>query len=41
MNFVKGMKPEAVQAEAKVKPSKDIDQQILAELSRIRKSLEK
>ena len=41
MNFVKGMKPEAVEAEAEVKPSKDINQQILAELSRIRKSLEK
>ncbi len=41
MKFVKGMKPEAVKAEAEVKPVKDIDQQILAELRKIRKSLEK
>ena len=40
-NFVKGIKPEAVEAGAEVKPSKEINQQILAELSRIRKSLEK
>lgn len=41
MNFVKGMKPEAVEAEAEIKPSKDISQQILAELRKIRKALEK
>ncbi len=41
MKFVKGMKPEAVEAEAEVKPSKDIDQQILAELRKIRKAIEK
>ncbi len=41
MNFVKGMKPEAVEAEAEIKPSKDINQQILAELRKIRKALEK
>jgi membrane protein YdbS with pleckstrin-like domain len=39
MDFVRGMKPEAVEAEAE--PSKNINQQILSELSRIRKSLEK
>jgi len=41
MEFVKGMKPEAVEAEVEVKPAKEIDQQILAELRKIRKSLEK
>jgi hypothetical protein len=41
MNFVKGMKPEAVEAEAEIKPSKDINQQILTELRKIRKTLEK
>jgi len=41
MRFVKGMRPEAVEAEAEVKPSKDINQQILAELRKIRKAVEK
>jgi len=41
IGFVKGMKPRAVEAEAEVKPSEDINQQILLELRRIRKSLEK
>ena len=41
MKFVKGMKPEAVEAEAEVKPSKDINQQILSELHKIRKAVEK
>ena len=41
IKFVKGMKPEAVEAEAEVKPSKGIDQQILAELRKIRKAVEK
>ncbi|MDH5447803.1 MAG: PH domain-containing protein [Candidatus Bathyarchaeota archaeon] len=39
MKFVEGMKPEAVEAEAK--PSKDVNQQILAELRRLRKAVEK
>lgn len=41
INFVKGMKPTAVEAEAEVTPSKNINQQILAELRKIRKTLEK
>lgn len=41
MKFVKGMKPEAVEAEAEIKPSKDTNQQILAELRKIRKAVEK
>lgn len=41
VKFVRGMKPEAVEAEAEVKPSRDINQQILAELRRIRKAIEK
>ena len=41
VKFVRGMKPEAVEAEAEVKPSKDVNQQILAELRRIRKAIEK
>jgi membrane protein YdbS with pleckstrin-like domain len=41
MDFVKGLKPEAVEAEAKTRPSKDTDQLILAELQKIRKALEK
>jgi len=41
IKFVKGMKPEAVEAEAEVEPSKDINQQILAELRKIRKAVEK
>ena len=41
MKFVKGMKPEAVEAEAEIKPSKDINQQILSELRKIRKAVEK
>lgn len=41
MRFVKGIKPEAVEAEAEVKPSKDINQQILSELRKIRKAVEK
>jgi len=41
IKFVKGMKPEAVEAEAEVEPSKDINQQILAELRKIRKAIEK
>ena len=41
INFVKGMKPTAVEAEAEVTPSKGTNQQILAELRKIRKALEK
>jgi len=41
MRFVKGLKPEAVEAEAEIKPSKDINQQILSELRKIRKAVEK
>lgn len=41
MNFVKGMKPEAIEAEAETKPTKDINQQILTELRKIRKAVEK
>jgi len=41
ITFVRGMKPEAIEAEAEVKPSKDINQQILAELRKIRKAVEK
>lgn len=41
INFVRGMKPEAVEAEAEVKPSKGINQKILAELRKISKALEK
>jgi len=41
MRFVKGIKPEAVEAEAEVKPSKDMNQQILSELRKIRKAVEK
>ena len=41
MKFVKGIKPEAVEAEAEVKPSKDMNQQILSELRKIRKAVEK
>lgn len=41
INFVRGMKPEAIEAEAETKPTKDTNQQILAELHKIRKTLEK
>jgi membrane protein YdbS with pleckstrin-like domain len=39
INFVRGMKPEAIEAE--VESSKDLNQQILTELRRIRKAIEK
>lgn len=41
LGFVRGMKPEAVEAEAEVWPSKGMNQQILQELRRIREALEK
>jgi membrane protein YdbS with pleckstrin-like domain len=40
-NYVKGIKPQAIEAEAELKPSKDMNQQILAELRKIRKVLQK
>jgi membrane protein YdbS with pleckstrin-like domain len=40
-SFVKGLKPQAIEAEAEAKPTKDINQQILAELRKIRRTLEK
>lgn len=41
MNYVKGIKPVAVEAEAETKPAKDMNEQILQELRRIRKAVEK
>ncbi len=41
INYVKGIKPQAIEAEAELKPSKDMNQQILAELRKIRKTLQK
>jgi len=41
MNFVKGLKPRAVESEGEVRPSRDINDQILQELRRIRKAVEK
>jgi membrane protein YdbS with pleckstrin-like domain len=41
MKFVKGMRPQAVEAEAETRPSKSIDEQILQELRGIRKAVEK
>jgi membrane protein YdbS with pleckstrin-like domain len=41
INFVKGIRPEAVEAEAETKPTKNINQQILTELRKIRKAIEK
>ena len=41
MKFVKGMKPVAIEAEAEAVLSKDINLQILQELRRIRKAVEK
>jgi len=40
-SFVKGLKPQAIEAEAETKPTKDINQQILTELRKIRRTLEK
>jgi membrane protein YdbS with pleckstrin-like domain len=40
-NFVKGLKPQAIEAEAETKPTKDTNQQILTELRKIRRTLEK
>ena len=41
MGFVRGLKPEAVEAEVEAKPTADVNQLILAELRKIRKALEK
>jgi len=41
INFVKGMKPKAIETEAETKPSKSVNRQILTELRKIRKTLEK
>jgi membrane protein YdbS with pleckstrin-like domain len=41
INFVRGTKPEAIEAEAEVEPSKNLNQQILTELRKIRKAIEK
>lgn len=41
MNSVKGLKPRVVEAEVEAKPSEDINQQILQELRKIRKAVEK
>lgn len=41
MNYVKGLRPEAVEAELEAKPAEDISQQILQELRKIRKAVEK
>lgn len=41
MNFVKGLKPRAVEAEVEAKPSEDMSNQILQELRKIRKAVEK
>ena len=41
MKFAKGIKPVAVETEVEAKPSKDMNEQILQELRRIRKAVEK
>lgn len=41
MQFVRGRKPEATETEAEISRSEDINQQILQELQKIRKALEK
>lgn len=41
INYVKGIKPQAIETEAETKPTKNINQQILTELHKIRKTLEK
>ncbi len=41
MEYIKGVKPEAVEADAEAKPSKDMNLQILQELRKIRKAVEK
>ena len=41
MNFVRGIKPVAVEAKAEAKAPEDLNRQMLAELKKIRKALEK
>jgi len=41
INYVKGIKPQAIEAEAETQPTKGMNQQILAELRKIRKALQK
>ena len=41
MNLVKGIRPQAVEAEAEAQPSRGLDEQMLEELRRIRKAVEK
>jgi len=41
LKLMKGIKPEAVEAKTEVKPANDVNQQILVELQKIRKILEK
>ncbi len=41
MNFVKGMMPQAVEAEAEIRATGNINEQMLQELRRIRKAVEK
>jgi len=41
MDYVKGLKPEGIEAAVEVKPETNLNQQILAELRGIRKALEK
>lgn len=41
INVVKGMKPQAVEAEAEARPPRDLNEQVLEELRRIRKAVEK
>jgi hypothetical protein len=41
IGLVRGMKPQAVEAEAETRPSKNLNEQILEELRRIRKAVEK
>jgi len=40
MNVVKGMKPQAVEAEAETRSSRELNEQVLEELRRIRKAVE-
>jgi hypothetical protein len=41
MNFVKGMRPQAIEAAAETRPSANLNEQILQELRRMRKAVEK
>jgi membrane protein YdbS with pleckstrin-like domain len=41
MNFVKGIRPQAIEAAAETRPSANLNEQILQELRRMRKAVEK